>query len=167
MYKYIVKAGLVGLIIILFTGCLKEEEVNCNDSAVQGLIQEIISESLIDKIVFKKAIREKKKEPDYKSNPFMTEEFMEGMFILMIMQEKNKEGSVINKLYKQTLSEIKAQTFSLTDVMTTKKEKELSRVECKANLNIGLQSGNYTFDIVYNAQLTDDKESIFVEVTEF
>ena len=55
--------------------------------------------------------------------------------------------------------------FVLSSFITTNKNKDLRKVECKAISNVVISGETYNFDVEYTAQLTDDSKEVYVELS--
>lgn len=176
-FKKIMVYGVVILLTsILLTGCFKQE-ITCNDETAQSLVHDLTKEQAVDLILVQSVKNGKFRKKDKtqkdtdKADPFaeymMQSGAMDNLILFMIEAEKNKEGSPLNKKYKELQQKIKTAKFSMTDFLTTKKDKDLNKVECRATTNYKIGSDTYSFDTTYSAQLSDDGKKVYVKMNTF
>ena len=60
----------------------------------------------------------------------------------------------------------KKYSFTLHDVRTTAKEKEINKVECVADVTVKAKDDIFEYTLHYNAQLGDDNKKIYVDILE-
>ena len=169
----------IGILGIGFSGCLNKDEITCNEETVQSTVKEIIEPTIQSKIFVSKV-----NNGDYKdfqgmeTNTFnillsqvggsMEALLKHPIFTNGLLSSNKEVGGLTRKILTTFLSfesEFKTHSVELNDFLTTKKEKELSRVECASEVKIDFDNQIYNFNIEYTAQLTDDKKEVYVEVT--
>lgn len=174
------KSVVYGVVIlvtnILLTGCFGEK-ITCDDETAQSLVHDLTKEQVVDHILVQSVKNDKlsKKDKnqketdktDFFAKNMMQSGAMDNFILLMIEAEKDKEGSPLNKKYKELQQKIKTAKFSMTDFRTTKKDKDLNKVECSATTNYKMGSDTYSFDTTYSAQLTDDGKKVYVKMNTF
>lgn len=164
MINFLLRVGLIGVITITFTGCF-EEEIACNSQPVQELVHEISSDTIKDKLAIKKFVAANKKEGgDSFTDNMINSGAMDNFYIMLFQTQKNEKGSKVYNIYQEVENEFKSHKFSLNDLRTISKDKELDKVECVGIIHISLQSTSFDFNVEYTAQLTDNKEKVYVEL---
>lgn len=175
MKKSILSSTLAVALAIGLTGCLGED-ISCNEETTQELVKEITQTGVINSIFLSKY-----QNGDYGESDFMTMSLLNGSGGNIkalgelygydkIKTNKNGKKPTMAVLYDNYIEfekNFKNPTVSLDSFMTTAKDKELSKVECSATLNVVYENNTYSFDTSYTAQLTDDKKQVFVEVDTF
>jgi hypothetical protein len=160
MKKSLINITLISALAINLSGCF-EESVSCSAEEVKGILKEIVlpetKESMIAQLLNEKSpisgtlyLSMKKLGDIYGTNSKLSE--MQGLETLTEIQKKveNEYTNVI---------------FSLDDIRTLLKDKELNKVECIGKVTIKTNNYELIYDVGYNAQLGDDKKKIFVEVS--
>lgn len=160
MTKKIAGVALIGALSFGFTGCLGESDtVSCSGETVNQLVEEIatpiIKEELFIKLLNNKGMANGML---YQSVKAMAE-----------FSDKEIDYNDTVKGYDEAKAELEKEfeksNFILTDIRTTAKEKEINKVVCMGKAT--LETINYTvsYDLEYEAQLGDDKENVYVEIT--
>ena len=176
MKKRVISIALICTLGLGITGCLDNgDEISCSEATVQDILTDILKPELPDKIYTKKYLN-----GDYGKSNFMLDAMVQGaggfenlsknpMFKLM-EDSKDKKENIFTKIlnnYKEFKEKFKTTNILYDSFLTTSKDKELSKVICKATATVVIDNSNYKFDLQYNAQLTDDKKEVYVEVTSF
>ncbi len=157
MRKNLVYIGVSTLLITTFTGCFGES-VNCSGEVEKNLVKEITIPQTKENMIAE-LLNEKKS--------------MNGMLYLLAKKAANAYGTKPNLANFEGLPEIEAKVeseysnlkFSLEDIRTVSKDKELNSVECVGKITIKTTNYSLDYDVKYNSQLGDDKKNIFVEVS--
>jgi hypothetical protein len=147
---------LVG-VIIGFSGC-SNSEVSCGGKTELSLIETITLPSIKDKFIAD-TMNEK--------NSFSGTMYLTAKKLAESMDTgRNPSDMEGFKEANATMEkEFKSYKFSLHDIRTTNKDKELNKVECVGKITVELGSYLMNYDnVVYKAQLGDDKENVYVEV---
>lgn len=160
MKKSLVYIGVSTLLITTITGCFGES-VSCSSETVKELVEEIAipetKENMIAEILNKKN--------NLSGALYLS---MKSLATLAGTESKLQTVKGLESLPEIKLevdSEYKNMKFLLGDIRTLAKDKELNSVECAAKITIKTPNYELDYDIEYNAQLGDDKEKIFVEVS--
>ncbi|WP_060825069.1 hypothetical protein [Sulfurospirillum cavolei] len=163
----IIVSGII--ISCFFTGCFETKEKNdisCGDSSIKDLVYQLTEPQVKNDYAGKIFVAEKKKKNSDKNTL--------GPMTDMIMGEIGKMATMfLTPEEKQAIMEkvdiaFKDSKFSLVDTLTTKKDKELHLVECKADAVYTLSADtNLTYNVTYKGQLTDNLEKVYVEVLTF
>lgn len=146
---------------LLLCGCFdakeaKKEKFSCNDSTVKELVEEMTIPE-VRKEYSKKLSHSYKSAKD--NNPMMSILFGGGA---LLNSEDQKD------LNQRVESDFKGYKYSLEDIRTIKKDKELNAIECNADTIITLESNQtLKYEIEYKAQLTDNLEKTYTEVSKF
>lgn len=159
------KTLLSALVLILLTGCfdLNKEKIACGDQQVKKLTEEIVikkaKEDYFDVYVTNN-IKPTKKQPSDASEDQAAKAFALVFFSALMTDDHRK------KIVEQIDIEFKDYKLTFDDLRTTKKEKELNRVECHATTKI-LLDNNYSvsYDVDYTGQLTDNLDKVIANVT--
>ena len=161
MINKLFQYSLLIAISLGFTGCL-EEEIACNNEVAQSIVEELSQET----IKYALMIQERNKELINEGKEPMSA--IGNAFIMQIIKvQENKEDSIMSNISKKVKHNMRPEYFSLDSFMTTKKDKELSQVECAAIAHYRYDNDIYNFNTTYTAQLTDDKEEVFVTLNSF
>ena len=156
---------IVGLTIITLSGCFNEE-ITCTDESVKKLVEEIvipeIKESLKLERIKKENLGHAMLYATYKRANMDIGTFMKGDKLAAYQQTLNTAQNDVNEIFE-------GYKFALINMRTTNKDKELHKVSCSGTAQ--LTFAIYPEDpvdtgISYNAQLSDDMENVYVEVTE-
>lgn len=144
-------------VIIGFSGC-GSSEVSCGGETEVGILETITLPNIKDKFIAD-TMNEK---DSFSGTMYLTaKQLAESM-----NTGRNPSDMEGFKEANTTMEkEFKSYKFSLHDIRTTSKDKELNKVECvgKITVELGSYSMNYE-NVVYKAQLGDDKENVYVEV---
>lgn len=155
MKKYYVNFFLAGCLLGL-TGC-GTSEISCSGDAESKLVEDIVLPNIKDRFIM-----EKMNEKDPAAG--MLYLAMKNMAETIGTAKDPNEMKGFKEANAEMEKEFKSYKFTLTDVRTTSKDKELNKVECSAKIAVELPSYNVNYDVTYNAQLGDDKENVYVEV---
>lgn len=175
MKKIFLSSAIASVLVIGLTGCTGED-ISCNEETTQALVKQITEPSVINSIFLSKY-----QNGDYGEADFMTMSLLNGSGgnlkalgelygFNKIKTDKNGKKPKMAVLYDNYIEfekNFKNPTVSLDSFMTTAKDKELSKVECSATLNVVYENNTYSFDTSYTAQLTDDKKQVSVQVDTF
>lgn len=160
MKKKLVNTTLMCIVALNFTGCFGES-VSCSSKTVKDLVEEIAvpetKENMIVELLNKK-----------KSMSGTIYLSMKSLAALTGTESKlqTMEGlESLAEIKSEVDNEYKNIKFLLGDIRTLAKDKELNSVECTGKITIKTANYELDYDIEYNAQLGDDKEKIFVEVS--
>lgn len=137
----------MGIIAINFSGCFLDE-ISCNDETAQELVQEIVTDDVLNTIFIIK-FNKKGGVVGFETNGNLLNRFDNSIF----------EGS-----FKEFRNNTNIDKFTLGSFITKNKNKELKKVECKSSIKVIVGSDEYNFDVEYEAQLTDDSKEVYVEV---
>ncbi|OHE04106.1 hypothetical protein [Sulfurimonas sp. RIFOXYB12_FULL_35_9] len=159
MKNKIVSIALVSLLSMSFSGCFNNE-ASCSGSTEAQLVEEIALPSIKDKFIYQKM------------NDI---EPMSGVYLYMKKlastvggdnkNVKNQYEETYNKASEEAEKEFQNYKFELEGIRTTSKDKELHQVECSATVKVKLASYEGSYNIEYSSQLSDDKNSVYVEVS--
>ncbi len=174
MKKILLNSAITSILAIGLTGCLGED-ISCSGENTQSLVKQITEPNVINSIFLSKY-----QNGDYGETNMVTSSMLAGAngdieALSSFLGGYGKDGkdlanSVYGKLLegkKELKKTFKSSNISLDSFITTAKDKELSKVECSATLNVVYENNTYSFDTTYTAQLTDDKKEIFVQVDSF
>lgn len=163
----IIVSGII--ISCFFTGCFETKEKNdisCGDSSLKELVYQITEPQVKNDYAGKIFIAEKNKKNSNKNTlgP-MTDVLMGEIGKMATMFLSPEEKQAITERVELAFKDSK---FALVDTLTTKKDKELHLVECKAQAVYTLiPDTNLTYDVTYKGQLTDNLEKVYAEVLTF
>ena len=158
MNKKLILLSLSIPIFLSLSGCFGEE-LSCSSENVSELVEKhavaYAQEQFIADVMRKE------------------QSFSSLMFSAMIEYERlgmgSKDPSNLEG-YPEANSEMekafKTYSFSLHDVRTTAKDKEINKLECVAGVTVEAKDDIFEYTLHYNAQLGDDKEKIYVDVLE-
>lgn len=157
MKKSLVYIGVSTLLITTFTGCFGES-VSCSGEVEKNLVKEITVPQTKENMIAE-LLKEKNS--------------MNGMIYLSVKKLANTYGTKPNMESFEGLPEIEAKVeseysnlkFSLEDIRTISKDKELNSVECVGKITIKTTNYSVDYEVEYNSQLGDDKKKVFVEVS--
>lgn len=144
-------------VIIGFTGC-GDSEVSCGGETELSLMETITLPGIKDKFIMETM---NEKDPASGMLYIAAKRLAES-----INTGKNPSEMEGFKEANATMEkEFKSYKFSLHDIRTTSKDEELNKVECVGKITVELGSYSMNYDnVVYKAQLGDDKENVYVEV---
>jgi len=158
------------IFILAFTGCMEsKKEISCSQKPVEDLVKEIIQDDLAREITCLKQVEQNIKN-NKDADSFISSELMSNMAVNMciVMFDtilKNNSNDMI-AIYEDNKKKINSNSFNLTGIRTTDKNEELSQVECKATVGVNLSDfENYSKELVYTAQLSDNGKEIYVEIS--
>jgi len=154
---------VAGVLTIGLNGCLdSNSEISCSGETETVLVGEIILPTVKDKLMVQ-IINETDPENEMAG-------LLYGMKKNMAITLGQEPDFSKIKNYESSLATVEKEfskyVFNLTDIRTTSKDKELNKVECVGTANIQLENYSVDYAITYNAQLGDDKENVYVEVSE-
>ena len=157
MNKMLTFSLAVGLSLGL-SGCL-DSEVSCSGEIEKELVEEITIPYIKEQFIV---------ETMNEITPFsgLMYQAMKNMSESAGLGS-NKKPEAFKSYEEATVKaekEFASYKFSLNDIRTTSKDKELNKVECSGAIHVSLPSYEMNFDIDYEAQLGDDKETVYVEV---
>ena len=171
MKKIFLNTTLISFLLIGFSGCLGED-ISCSEETVQELVKELTQEDITNNIFLMKY-----QNGDYGETNMVTSSMIMGAngnieVLHNFLGGYGETGEdLANSIYgkllegkKELVKSLTLDSISLDTFLTTAKDKELSKVECTATINISHESNTYSFNTEYTAQLTDDKEQVYVEV---
>ena len=160
MKKSLMNISLMGLVAINLSGCFSEN-VSCSSKTVKELVEEITlpetKENMIAELLNEKT--------SMSGTLYLS---MKKLAALAGTESKLQTMQGLESLPEikvQVDNEYKNMKFSLGDIRTLAKDKDLNSVECAGKITIKTANYELDYDIEYNAQLGDDKEKIFVEVS--
>ncbi len=160
MKKSLINITLATLAITTFTGCFGEN-VSCSGKTVKELVEEITvpetKENMIAEIL-------------NKNNNLSGALYLSMKNLANVAGTESKLQTIkglesLPEVKLEVENEYKNMKFLLGDIRTLAKNKELNSVECAGKITIKTPNYELEYDIEYNAQLGDDKEKIFVEVS--
>jgi len=161
--RYIV----LSVIVLSFSGCF-EKSIKCNNEVAQELILKLSEEEVINHILFdemmKKNLEKKTKSNDNNLFANMLYSYNNQFVQMGLNLAKNKEGSELNELYKKLKEEYVGALLNMSDFRTTNQNKELKKVECSSTASYVIDGYKFTANVNYTTQLTDDGQSIYVEL---
>ncbi len=114
---------------------------SAKDSLMVQLLNEIDPSNGMAYLYIKKAVAKMGIEADYSK-----------------ITDYNATADTVNK-------EFSHYKFSLKDIRTTAKDKELHKVTCEAIAHVQMENYTADYDIEYNAQLGDDKKHVYLKLT--
>lgn len=175
--KKIFSNSVIALILAIgFSGCLGDD-ISCDEQTTQDLVIEITQSSIIDNIFLAKYKNGDYVEGDIYSDMIIQGSLSQGTFKEMAnlygfnkLKNDDKEKPKLAIIYDQYIDFEK--NFDLSGItmesfITTAKNKELSKVECSATINVEYENNTYSFNTDYTSQLTDDKKEVYVQVESF
>jgi hypothetical protein len=146
---YALTGMAVAALLVFFFYKSGAANISCNEETVQGLVNEITLPAIKDQLIY-----ETLAETDISA----------AMRYRLFKAVGNTDEIDGFKEAESNADQIlKKAAFSMSDFRTVAKDKELNKVECIAEVHYG---GWHT-ETEYNAQLTDDGEKVYVEVTQF
>lgn len=147
MKRKVLSILLMGIIAINFSGCFLDE-ISCNDETAQELVQEIVTDDVLNTIFIIK-FNKKGGVVGFETNGNLLNRF---------------DNSIFGGSFKEFRNNTNIDKFTLGSFITKNKNKELKKVECKSSIKVIVGSDEYNFDVEYEAQLTDDSKEVYVEV---
>ncbi len=126
-----------------------KSEIKGDEPAIKNLVVELIEEHMKDELVLEIIIGHFNVSPHLWGYPTYSE--LEAM---PESPEANLIVSQIDSLFTDLI-------FSVHNIRVTKKDKDLNRVKCSAELYL---NNAPVFDIQYTAQKTTDSDKIYVEL---
>ena len=159
-------------IALLFSGCFKKE-ISCSDATVKDLVHELSQDQAIDTIALKQLENNKSAAPIMlligmscpKANS-LKECFKNLELVDAISSSKESLVAKLKKSlrYDEVAQKVKNAPFSLEDILTQSKDKELQKVQCKAIATYTVDNKPYRYNVEYDAQYTDDGKKVYVEL---
>lgn len=150
-------------LLFMFTGCF-EKEISCNHESIKDIVKEITQDELALEITCLQRVEENGND----MAPIMVQGVLNMCKVMLNMGSfmKNDGLDELHRIHADIQEQVSNGIFELTDIRTIKKDKELSRVECKATLGVTLSKNKkyYSREIEYTAQFSDNKEKIYVEI---
>lgn len=162
MKNKIISIALVPLLSMSFSGCFNNE-ASCSGSTEAELVEEIALPSIKDKFIYQKMNEIEPMSGVYLLSKKMLSAF--GGDGKKTNNAINKYEETYNKASEEAEREFKNYTFKLEGIRTTEKDRELHQVECSATVKVKLASYEGSYNIEYSSQLSDDKNSVYVQVS--
>jgi len=153
-------------LFLLFQGCLGSDTPTCSDSDVKELVHEIIDDDIQDDLILSYF---KNTYPDKVMQYAMLKNY-EGISDMIPdkAKEKMKKADEIPEFIaakKEMESQFSKMSLKLTSIRSTKIDDPLKKVSCSATMKVQLPDYDLiTYDLNYDAQVTDDGEELIVEV---
>lgn len=160
MKKSLINIGLASVIAINLTGCFGEN-ISCSGEVEKSLVKEIALPEIKEKMLME-----------------LLNEKSPGSGLLYMSLNKlaafaGKESNLsetrglesLTEVQKELESEYSNLSFLLGDIRTLAKDKEINSVECAGKITVKTTKYELSYEVEYNAQLGDDKEKVFVEIS--